>query len=223
MNKLLRNSNVKVFQTYISKHFKVSPGIQRTLTTESKFQIKDEFEGRPLYLDAQATTPLDPRVLDEMMPYLTSYYGNPHSRTHAYGWESEAAVEKARIQVFLHILSIDNGYSQITYLLQVANLIGADSKEIIFTSGATESNNIAVKGVARFYASKKKHIITTQTEHKCVLDSCRALEAEGFRVTYLPVQENGNYYYIKKFKYYCLEHLIINYFCSKYFKDNLIP
>lgn len=194
MNKLLRNSNVKVFQTYISKHFLLSPGIQRTLTTESKFQIKDEFEGRPLYLDAQATTPLDPRVLDEMMPYLTSYYGNPHSRTHAYGWESEAAVEKARVQVFLHILSIGNGYGQLTYLLQVANLIGADSKEIIFTSGATESNNIAVKGVARFYASKKKHIITTQTEHKCVLDSCRALEAEGFRVTYLPVQENGNYY-----------------------------
>ncbi|KAH1012528.1 hypothetical protein HUJ05_011673 [Dendroctonus ponderosae] len=127
--------------------------------------------GRPLYLDAQATTPLDPRVLDEMMPYLTSYYGNPHSRTHAYGWESEAAVEKAR--------------------LQVANLIAADPKEIIFTSGATESNNIAVKGVARFYAAKKKHIITTQTEHKCVLDSCRALEAEGFKVTYLPVNTNG--------------------------------
>lgn len=137
-----------------------------------KFNIQDEqLEGRPLYLDAQATTPLDPRVLDKMMPFLTNYYGNPHSRTHHYGWETEAAVEKAREQI--------------------AHLIGADPKEIIFTSGATESNNIAVKGVGRFYESKKKHIITTQTEHKCVLDSCRALEGEGFRVTYMPVKSNG--------------------------------
>lgn len=128
-------------------------------------------EGRPLYLDAQATTPLDPRVLDKMMPFMTNYYGNPHSRTHHYGWETESAVEKAREQI--------------------ANLIGADPKEIIFTSGATESNNIAIKGVGRFYESKKKHIITTQTEHKCVLDSCRALEGEGFRITYLPVKSNG--------------------------------
>lgn len=124
-----------------------------------------------MYLDAQATTPLDPRVLDKMLPYMTNYYGNPHSRTHAYGWETESAVEDARAQI--------------------AQLIGAEAKEIIFTSGATESNNIAVKGVSRFYASKKKHVITTQTEHKCVLDSCRALEAEGFRITYLPVQTNG--------------------------------
>ena len=128
-------------------------------------------EGRPLYLDAQATTPMDPRVLDKMMPYMTNYYGNPHSRTHYYGWETEKAVEEAREQI--------------------AKLIGADPKEIIFTSGATESNNIAVKGVARFYGSKKKHVITSQTEHKCVLDSCRALEAEGFRITYLPVKTNG--------------------------------
>ncbi|XP_044268001.1 cysteine desulfurase, mitochondrial [Tribolium madens] len=136
------------------------------------YSIKDDaIVGRPLYMDAQATTPLDPRVLDAMLPYLTSYYGNPHSRTHAYGWESEAAVEKSR--------------------KQIASIIGADPKEIIFTSGATESNNIAVKGVARFYGAKKKHIITTQTEHKCVLDSCRALEAEGFKVTYLPVGQNG--------------------------------
>ncbi|KAF5285752.1 hypothetical protein FQR65_LT02280 [Abscondita terminalis] len=113
----------------------------------------------------------DPRVLDAMLPYLTSFYGNPHSRTHAYGWESEHAVEKARVQV--------------------ADLIGADPKEIIFTSGATESNNISIKGVARFYSEKKKHVITTQTEHKCVLDSCRALEGEGFKVTYLPVGDNG--------------------------------
>lgn len=132
-------------------------------------QIKDELW--PLYLDQQATTPMDPRVLDAMLPYEVCYYGNPHSRTHAYGWESEKAVEHAR--------------------KQVADLIGADPKEIIFTSGATESNNIAVKGVGRFYKNKKKHVITTQTEHKCVLDSCRALESEGHEVTYLPVQSNG--------------------------------
>uniref|UniRef100_UPI00398E45D2 cysteine desulfurase n=1 Tax=Pristiophorus japonicus TaxID=55135 RepID=UPI00398E45D2 len=130
-----------------------------------------ENEFRPLYLDFQATTPLDPRVLDAMLPYLVNFYGNPHSRTHAYGWESEAAVERAR--------------------KQIADLIGADGREIIFTSGATESNNIAIKGVARFYKSKKKHVITTQTEHKCVLDSCRMLETEGFQVTYLPVKTNG--------------------------------
>ncbi|XP_067856341.1 cysteine desulfurase, mitochondrial [Heptranchias perlo] len=130
-----------------------------------------ENELRPLYLDFQATTPMDPRVLDAMLPYLVNSFGNPHSRTHAYGWESEAAVEKAR--------------------KQIADLIGADYREIIFTSGATESNNIAIKGVARFYKAKKKHVITTQTEHKCVLDSCRALETEGFQVTYLPVKSNG--------------------------------
>ncbi|KAJ5965279.1 Cysteine desulfurase [Penicillium waksmanii] len=128
---------------------------------------------RPIYLDMQATTPLDPRVLDAMLPYLTGIYGNPHSRTHAYGWESEKAVEEAREHL--------------------ANLIGADPKEIIFTSGATESNNMSLKGVARFFgrSGKKKHIITTQTEHKCVLDSCRHLQDEGFDVTYLPVQNNG--------------------------------
>ncbi|KAK3866289.1 hypothetical protein Pcinc_028169 [Petrolisthes cinctipes] len=132
---------------------------------------KQDPETWPLYLDAQATTPLDPRVLDAMMPYLTHQYGNPHSRTHSYGWESERAMETAR--------------------QQVADLIGADKKEIIFTSGATESNNISVKGVARFYKAKKRHVITTQTEHKCVLDSCRTLENEGWEVTYLPVQTSG--------------------------------
>ncbi|KAI6646724.1 Cysteine desulfurase, mitochondrial [Oopsacas minuta] len=126
---------------------------------------------RPLYLDAQSTTPIDPRVLDAMLPYQLGYWGNPHSRTHAYGWESEEAVEKAR--------------------QQVADLIGADPKEIVFTSGATESNNIAIKGVARFYKHQKKHVVTTQIEHKCVLDSCRRLENEGFRVTYLPVLSSG--------------------------------
>ena len=124
-----------------------------------------------LYLDAQSTTPIDPRVLDAMLPYMINQYGNPHSRTHVYGWESENAVENAREQV--------------------ATLIGADPKEIIFTSGATEANNIAIKGVANFYKNKKNHVITTQTEHKCVLSSCRYLENEGFRVTYLPVKSNG--------------------------------
>ncbi|KAG6546488.1 hypothetical protein Mapa_012037 [Marchantia paleacea] len=126
---------------------------------------------RPLYLDMQATSPVDPRVLDAMLPFFIDQYGNPHSRTHVYGWESEDAVERAREQI--------------------AKLIGANSKEIIFTSGATEANNIAIKGVAHFYKDKKKHVITTQTEHKCVLDSCRHLQQEGFDVTYLPVKQDG--------------------------------
>ena len=125
----------------------------------------------PVYLDYQATTPLDPRVLAKMMPYFTEKFGNPHSRSHSYGWEAEAACDLAR--------------------QQVADLIGATEKEIIFTSGATESNNIAIKGLARFHKDKKNHIITPVTEHKCVLDSCRHLEQEGFEVTYLPVQPNG--------------------------------
>lgn len=110
-------------------------------------------------------------MLDTMLPFLTNMYGNPHSRTHAYGWEAEEAVENAR--------------------KHVGALIGADAKEIIFTSGATESNNLALKGVAHFYGQKKNHIITAQTEHKCVLDSCRTLQEEGYEVTYLPVQSNG--------------------------------
>ncbi len=128
---------------------------------------------RPIYLDMQATTPTDPRVLDAMLPFWTGVYGNPHSRTHAYGWEAEKAVEQARAHI--------------------ASLIGADPKEIIFTSGATESNNMSIKGVARFFkrSGKKRHIVTCQTEHKCVLDSCRHLQDEGFEVTYLPVQSNG--------------------------------
>jgi cysteine desulfurase len=116
---------------------------------------------------------MDPRVVDAMLPYMTGMYGNPHSRTHAYGWETDTAIERAREHI--------------------ADLIGADPKEIIFTSGATESNNMSIKGVARFFkrSGKKKHIITCQTEHKCVLDSCRHLQDEGFDVTYLPVQSNG--------------------------------
>ncbi|CEP03584.1 cysteine desulfurase [Plasmodiophora brassicae] len=130
-----------------------------------------DMDTRSMYLDMQATTPMDPRVLDAMMPYLTEQYGNPHSTTHLYGWETSAAVEKAREQV--------------------AGVINADPKEIIFTSGATESNNALIKGAARFYGERKRHIVTVQTEHKCVLDSCRQLQREGFDVTYLPVQPNG--------------------------------
>lgn len=130
-----------------------------------------KISARPLYLDMQATTPLDPRVLDAMLPFYLHRFGNPHSRTHLYGWESEAAVETARSQI--------------------ADLIAANPKELFFTSGATESNNISVKGVMHFYKDKKRHVITTQTEHKCVLDSCRYLQQEGFDVTYLPVKPDG--------------------------------
>mmetsp|Transcript_24653 Transcript_24653/g.49175 ORF Transcript_24653/g.49175 Transcript_24653/m.49175 type:complete len:472 (-) Transcript_24653:105-1520(-) len=141
---------------------------------DGRFSIQGTFrEGRATYLDMSSTTPMDPRVLDKMMPFMIGSYGNPHSRTHSYGWESETIVENAREQI--------------------AALIGASPKEIIFTSGATESNNLSIKGAAHFYGMKgnknKKHVITTQTEHKCVLDSCRFLEQEGYDVTYLPVME----------------------------------
>ncbi len=126
---------------------------------------------RPIYLDYQATTPLDPRVLEAMMPYFTEKFGNPHSRSHAHGWEAEEGVEKAR--------------------RQVAEVIGAGEREIVFTSGATESNNLALAGAARFYRDKKDHIVTLATEHKCVLETCRQLEREGFKVTYLPVKPDG--------------------------------
>ena len=125
----------------------------------------------PIYLDYQATTPMDPRVLDVMMPFFTERFGNPHSRNHVYGWEAEDAVEKARVEI--------------------AALIGANPKEIIFTSGATESNNIAIKGVGRFYKDRKNHIITCATEHKCVLESCRHMGQEGCEVTYMHVAKNG--------------------------------
>ena len=125
----------------------------------------------PVYLDNQATTPTDPRVVDAMLPYFTEKFGNPHSRSHAYGWEAEEAMETAR--------------------KQVADIIGANPKEVIFTSGATESNNLAIKGVAGFYKDKKNHIVTVRTEHKCVLDTCRHLEQDGFEVTYLPVSKTG--------------------------------
>ena len=125
----------------------------------------------PIYMDYQATTPMDPRVLDAMLPWFVEKFGNPASRSHPFGWEASKAVEKARVQV--------------------AHLIGADPREIVFTSGATESDNVAIQGVARFYQDKGKHIITLVTEHKAVLDTCRYLEIEGFQVTYLPVQSTG--------------------------------
>jgi len=125
----------------------------------------------PIYMDYGATTPVDPRVVDAMIPWLREHFGNPASRTHAYGWEAEEAVENAR--------------------KQVADLIGADLREIVWTSGATESNNLALKGAAQFYKTRGKHIITVKTEHKAVLDTVRELERQGFEATYLDVQENG--------------------------------
>jgi cysteine desulfurase len=125
----------------------------------------------PIYLDNSATTPVDPRVTEAMVKYLTEEFGNPASRSHAYGWTAEAAVEEARENV--------------------AKLIGADAKEIIWTSGATESDNLAIKGAAQFYKSKGKHIITMSIEHKAVLDTCRELERQGFEVTYLDPEPNG--------------------------------
>lgn len=125
----------------------------------------------PIYLDYSATTPVDPRVAEKMIPWLTEHFGNPASRSHAYGWEAEKAVEGAREQV--------------------ASLVGADPKEIIWTSGATESNNLAIKGAAQFYKGKGKHVITLKTEHKAVLDTVRELERQGFEATYLDVREDG--------------------------------
>ena len=125
----------------------------------------------PIYLDYSATTPVDPRVAAKMIPYLTEHFGNPASRSHAYGWEAESAVENARAEV--------------------AKLVNADPKEIVWTSGATESNNLAIKGAAHFYQSRGKHLITMKTEHKAVLDTMRELEREGFSVSYLDPQENG--------------------------------
>ncbi|MBH9553811.1 IscS subfamily cysteine desulfurase [Inhella gelatinilytica] len=125
----------------------------------------------PIYLDYGATTPVDPRVVDAMIPWLREHFGNAASRSHAYGWEAEAAIEKAREQV--------------------AALIQADPREIVWTSGATESNNLALKGAAEFYKTRGNHIVTVKTEHKAVLDTCRELERRGFDVTYLDVLPNG--------------------------------
>src|SRR6202795_2777924 len=125
----------------------------------------------PIYMDYSATTPVDPRVVDKMIPYLREQFGNPASRSHQYGWDAERAVEEARENV--------------------AKLVNCDPREIIWTSGATESDNLAIKGTAHFYKSKGKHIITVKTEHKAVLDTCRELEREGFEVTYMDVKDDG--------------------------------
>ena len=125
----------------------------------------------PIYMDYSATTPIDPRVAQKMIPYITEHFGNPASRSHPYGWEAEEAVEEARAQV--------------------AALVNADPREIVFTSGATESDNLALKGIAEFYQDRGKHIITVKTEHKAILDTARELERKGFEVTYLDVLENG--------------------------------
>lgn len=125
----------------------------------------------PIYLDYSATTPCDPRVVEKMVPYLNQMFGNPASHSHSYGWEAEKAVEQARANI--------------------ASLIGADPREIVFTSGATESDNLAIKGAAHFYKDKGKHLITVKTEHKAVLDSMRHLESEGYEVTYMDVNEHG--------------------------------
>ena len=125
----------------------------------------------PIYMDYHATTPVDPRVVEAMVPFFTQHFGNPASRNHAFGWEAEEAVDEAR--------------------KNVADLIGASAKEVIFTSGATEANNLAIKGVAEMYREKGNHVITCVTEHKAVIDTCKKLEKQGGRVTYLPVQKDG--------------------------------
>ncbi len=134
-------------------------------------QNKEAAVKLPIYMDNHATTPVDPRVMEAMLPYFCETFGNAASRNHQFGWVAEQAVEKAREQI--------------------AKLIGASAKEIVFTSGATESDNLAIKGVAEMYHEKGNHIITQTTEHKAVLDTCKRLEKHGFRVTYLPVQKDG--------------------------------
>ncbi|HEY1611975.1 MAG TPA: IscS subfamily cysteine desulfurase [Paraburkholderia sp.] len=133
--------------------------------------MNNDIPHMPIYMDYSATTPMDPRVVDKMIPFLREQFGNPASRSHAYGWAAEQAVEEARENV--------------------AKLVNADPREIIWTSGATESDNLAIKGAAHFYKSKGKHIITVKTEHKAVLDTCRELEREGFELTYLNVKDDG--------------------------------
>ncbi|EGW30201.1 tRNA splicing protein [Spathaspora passalidarum NRRL Y-27907] len=170
---IIETSNPVTGELHITTNFTngTQPPKGSTISLKSAKRDATQFGTRPIYLDVQATTPTDPRVLDKMMEFYTGLYGNPHSSTHSYGWETDREVEKAREYI--------------------ADVINADPKEIIFTSGATESNNMVIKGVPRFYKNTKKHIITTQTEHKCVLDSARHMQDEGFEVTYLPVDSHG--------------------------------
>ncbi|MFM8490556.1 MAG: aminotransferase class V-fold PLP-dependent enzyme, partial [Candidatus Methylopumilus sp.] len=128
-------------------------------------------ERKPIYLDYSATTPIDPRVAEKMIPYITEHFGNPASRSHSFGWTAEKAVEEAREEV--------------------AKLVNADPREIVWTSGATESNNLAIKGASHFYSTKGKHVLTIATEHKAVIDAVRELEREGFTATYLEPEPNG--------------------------------
>jgi len=156
-------------------------GIDMTLVNDQDIVMNENaasYGSRPdlgplpaIYLDYQATTPTDPRVVDAMLPYFSEKFGNPHSTAHVFGWQAEDGVDMARTQV--------------------ANLIGAEAREIVFTSGATESNNIAIKGLAGFYGDRKNHIITVATEHKCVLETCRMLEHDGFQVSYIKPKKNG--------------------------------
>ncbi|ESS40983.1 Cysteine desulfurase [Burkholderia cenocepacia KC-01] len=143
------------------------------LATRANRRFPESFsmQSRPIYMDYSATTPVDPRVVDKMVPFLHEQFGNPASRSHSYGWDAEQAVEEARAHV--------------------AALLGADPREIVWTSGATEGNNLAIKGAAHFYQGQGKHLVTVKTEHKAVLDTCRELERQGFDVTYLDVRQDG--------------------------------